>query len=353
MTDERRGFRFGMKSLLLVVTVLCIFLTTIAQPIAELRQERAILDQVAALGGRISTLGSVSRKPSLGRFVLACFDASYDRFYRYCIDLSGTKLKDDDLQHLARIHHIRELDLSNTHISDAGVRYLRKLESLQKLDLSGTRVTDRGIAQLNTIPTLALLQMARIQVSDAALERLDAELPYAHVCEQMAIAELKAAGVQVVDCARWVDVPIEDGSTVHAGSEAFEVVVGMNRAVSFAAQNVLRLGYLQSLREATFHTVTFGPEGLTALRPLGSLKVLSFWFTNLTDRDLESLERHRQLESLTIYKADEITGNGLAKLTTLTSLKKLRVSACKGITKEHVDALAQQLPDCSCEFSEY
>ena len=150
MTGSWRRFRFGMKSLLAATTLFCVVLALVAQPMVEARRQQRLLSRVGALGGRVSSLGSQSREPSFGRFVLATFDASYDRFTFYGLDFSGTNLRDDDLKVLAEIEHVKELNLSNTRISDDGLRHLANMEFLCRLDLGGTQVTDQGIAQLES-----------------------------------------------------------------------------------------------------------------------------------------------------------------------------------------------------------
>jgi len=341
-----------MKSLIMATTIVCVFLAVLAQPIIEARRQQRLLDHAARLGAKFTLLGSVSRESSLGRFLLAIFDASYDRFQLYGLDFSGTNLRDDELEQVVQINHIKQLNLDGTHISDTAFRHLDKLKFLARLDLGHTTVTNKGIAHLRNRRSLASLRVVGTKVSYEALDRLDAELPYAHFCEERAIEELKVAGIQVVAPARLVEVP-KALWHVEAGREAIMVVVGMNRRILLTAQDVVHLGYLQSLREMTFHTVSLGPDGLAALRPLAKLKNLSIWFVNLTDSDLKSLGRQSQLESMTIYGCDGITDAGLVELKTLINLKTLSIKACKGITKEGKSSLTRELPNCRCEFSEY
>ena len=187
-----------------------------------------------------------------------------------------------------------------------------------------------------------------------ALEQLEAKFPHANFCEERAIEELKAAGVQVVDFPRHIEGEPSGGfGIVRAGSEAVDAIVGMNRPATLTNVDVTRLGHLKSLRSMTLHTVTVGPEGIAAIQPLPKLKDLSIWFTNLSDKDLSSIAQHGELERLTIYDADGITDDGLACLKALTKLRHLRVGACSGISAAAISSLQQELPDCKCEFSKY
>jgi internalin A len=346
----RPRVRFGVRSLLTATTIACVLLALLAQPIIEARRQQSLLDQVAAQGAKITVIGSVNRESSLGRFVLGLFDASYSRVPLYVLDFSGTQLSDEELRPVAQITYIKELKLDGTQVSDAAFRHLGQLEFLERLDLGNTEVTDEGIAQLNDLRHLASLRVVGTKVSYDALERLDAELPYAHFCEERAIDESKAAGIQVVDPPRHVEAP-HDHSVIQAGREAVYAVIGMNRKISLTAQDVLHLGYLRSLHNLTFHTVTLGPAGLNALRPLPKLNELSISFVNLTDWDLKSLSKQLQLESLTLYECDGITDAGVAEFKTLKKLKTLSIKACRGVTKEAVSSLASELPSCQCDYS--
>jgi len=178
---------------------------------------------------------------------------------------------------------------------------------------------------------------------------------YAHFCEERAIEELKAVGVQVVHTPRYVEDtnPRDISGHFRAGEEAIDVIVGMNRKISLVGKDVAHLSHLSSLGELCFHGVTLGPDGLAPMKRLPKLKELEIYLTNLTDRDLKSVGRQTQLETLTIYGCPVITTEGLAHLKTLTQLKKLSVRSCNGIAKESLSALAQELPGCRLEFSEY
>ena len=323
----RRRLRFGMRSLLAIVTLACIILALVAHPMAEARRQQELVSQVAALGGRISVLGSIPREPSPGKFILAHFDSSYGRYPLYRLDFSGAKVTDYDLALLSRIDHIKELSLSGAQISDSGLRHLRNLKFLTKLDLGATNVTDRGLTNLKDLEVLASLNVMGTSVTYDALQFLDAALPYAHFCEERAIDELKAAGIQVTDPKRFVEGESSRGcGVVEAGRVASVVVVGMNPPISLTARDIINLGHLQSLPQMTFHSATLGPEGLTALRRLNELKRLCFWYVNLSDKDLDVLARQTQLESLTIHGCDEISEAALA-------------------------ALREQLPNCEIEWS--
>lgn len=257
-------------------------------------------------------------------------------------------MSDEELARILSIEHVRELNLSGTKITDAAIRLLNLCKFLERLDLSATAVTDKGVSQLSGQRNLASLRVFGSQVSYDALERLDAALPYAHFCEERAIEEAKAAGIQVVDIPRLHQSP-NGFHVVQSGGEAVSVIVGMNRRLSLTAQDVSHLGYLQSLQDLTFHTVTLAPDSLNTLPPLAKLKLLAIHSVNLTDDDLKSLAKQTQLESLTIHGCPGVTDAGIAELKTLVNLKELSIGSCPGVTKEGAASLGEELPNCACE----
>ena len=61
------------------------------------------------------------------------------------IDLSETKVTDDDLRLVSQLAELRTLNLHRTGISDAGVEHLVGLKHLTTLTLGDTRITNAGL----------------------------------------------------------------------------------------------------------------------------------------------------------------------------------------------------------------
>ena len=340
---EAGRFRFGMKSLFVATTMLCILLAMIAKPIMERRSQQALLDRVVAVGGKLSNRSFIQREFSPGRFLLSIADSSYNLTFLYGVDLNGAKVSDADLDWIVRLRYIKELKLANTQVTDAGVDQLRSLEYLSSLDLGGTRVTDRGVAALSNLRDLSSLRVINTAVTDEALAKLDATLPYAHFCEERAIEKLKAAGIQVVAFPRHVEGDMSRGNfVIRAGDEAIDADV---MTTILSSDNVRQLSHLQSLRKLHFRSVTMWPHGLTGLRPLAKMTSFEIYSTALTDKDLEAISRQTQLEKLTFYDCAGMTDEGLLHLRSLKNLKELVVDGCKGTTPAGKAALKSELPN--------
>ena len=336
-------FRFGMKSLFVATTLLCVLLAMIAKPIMERRSQQVLLDRIAALGGKLSNRSSIQHEFSPGRFLLSMVDSSYALAFLYGVDLSGAKVSDADLDWIVRLGYIKELKLANTQVTDAGVEQLRSLEYLSSLDLGGTRVTDRGVAALSNMRDLSSLRVIDTDVTDDALAKLDATLPYAHFCEERAIEELTASGIHIVAPPRFFEGDMSRGNfMIRSADEAIDVNVMMT---ILSSDNVQQLNQLHSLRKLHFRSVTMWPHGLAGLRPLAKMTSFEIYSTPLTDKDLEAISRQTQLEKLAFYDCAGMTDEGLLHLRSLKNLKELVVDGCKGTTPAGKSALKSELPN--------
>ena len=49
----------------------------------------------------------------------------------------------------------------------------------------------------------------------------------------------------------------------------------------------------------------------------------------------------------------DVTDAGIAELKTLVNLKELSIGSCPEVTKEGAASLAEELPNCECEHSQW
>ncbi len=111
----------------LVALVAIIFLPSLAR---ANENDDAAEKRVKELGGKTSRHEDLPGKPLKS------------------IDLSKTKVTDEDLKLMAKLNQLRILNLDNTVVSDAGLMNLPAVTSLSNLSLFGTKVTKEGVAKL-------------------------------------------------------------------------------------------------------------------------------------------------------------------------------------------------------------
>lgn len=346
-----------MKTLLLLVTALCLLLAYISEPLMVEHRNRRILAELASKGVRTSSVGLLNVDQTLRRTLVSYLGVpAYPHLY--ALDFSAAKLEEVDLSQLQQLYAVRDLNFCGTSLTDGLLEQLSDHPYLLKLDLSLTQVTDESVKSLTRFRNLASLNVLGTKVSYLTLEKLDGQLEFAHFAEERAIDEWIGNGFQADYALRHIN-HAQDGdagklslSTVTAGIKAEYAVVGMKGSpMPFSAKDVEHLNHLASLREIDFHQVHFGSEGLTKLKRLKHLRTMELWFVNLQDADLEALTRQTQLEKLEIHYADQITDDGIEHLPSLSNLTELKISNCPGVSEQAIDKLRQHLPNCQIEFS--
>jgi hypothetical protein len=93
------------------------------------------------------------------------------------IDLSGIRLTDAALEHIAGQSQLNWLSLHHTQITDAGLQQINPSLPLKWLDLSYTLVTDDGLSRLAALNRLEGLDLRGTRVTRKGLARMRQELP--------------------------------------------------------------------------------------------------------------------------------------------------------------------------------
>ncbi len=181
MTDKpkpkRRWLQFSLRTMMLVVTVFCVWLGITAK---RARDQKQTVEAIQDLGGTVfydfhyyehesdgQTAIDSSRDPSSPRWLRDWLGLDLFHRVRYVravkllqipqprigIDLLGpvpqatqfSKRIDEHMVHLAALHDLETLDLSHSSITDANLVHLESLTNLKLLFLMHTGVTDEGV----------------------------------------------------------------------------------------------------------------------------------------------------------------------------------------------------------------
>jgi hypothetical protein len=99
-----------------------------------------------------------------------------------CLSLWNTDIDDTALMHVADLVNLEQLILDGTKITDAGLIHLERLDKLEKwLGLHGTQVTDRGLEHLVKLKRLRSLNVGLTKVTPEGAQILQRALPEAHI----------------------------------------------------------------------------------------------------------------------------------------------------------------------------
>jgi tRNA A-37 threonylcarbamoyl transferase component Bud32 len=221
------------------------------------------LDAIAKLGGKISVDASGPGGPGLN------------------IDLSNTRVTDDDLAHLEGLNGILGLSLVNARITSRGLAHVRGLSGLRWLDLTGTQVDDEGLVEVRRFTRLVWLFLNDTRVSNAGMGRLEG------------LSQLQTLGLGGT---RVGDV----GLPQLAKLPQLRALGLYNTPVTDEAlKHVARLPLLEDLNLAN---VQVGDPGLAHLAALPRLRLLNLDGTKVSDAGLTPLGKLQKLEELYVRK---------------------------------------------------
>ena len=195
----RRWFRFSLRAMLLVVTLVAIWLGI---TVNQIQTQRAAVRQIQAAGGNvmfdyhnvaprtISTSGR-PRGPEWLRklFGPELFDRPvwvtlFDPPDEHWVDgvvqlpsikyllLSGEHVTDENVARLSGMTNLWELHLIQSSISDEALRTVGQLSSLRWLTITTAKISDTGIADLQGLKNLEELRISNVRLTDAAVAPL-------------------------------------------------------------------------------------------------------------------------------------------------------------------------------------
>lgn len=147
MATRRRWFQFSIRTLLGLVTLLCVALSMWVVPAERRRRAVAVIEK---LGGGVSFVRT-NESSSLDFLRRWLPHAYVDEAEVVDFNFSGIEVTDAGLANLQGLTSLQGLDLSNTQVSDAGLAHLQGLTSLRWLFLRKTEVTDAGVAKLRNV----------------------------------------------------------------------------------------------------------------------------------------------------------------------------------------------------------
>ena len=143
---RRRWFQYSLRTLLVLVTVLCVWLAVTAN---RARKQREAVAAIEAVGGVVyyEYQTKSGQKPPGPKWLRELIGDEY--FVSVVlVDFNETQVTDAGLMHLKGLTKLELLYLNRTQITDAGLEHLKGLTNLEDLWLNGTQVTDEGVKKL-------------------------------------------------------------------------------------------------------------------------------------------------------------------------------------------------------------
>lgn len=332
----RREFRFSLRSLFILTTLLCLGPGAyVAWEREQCRRGREIIARIVTLGGKVS--GNRQPRSAWLQTVIG------DDMFRCAqgISLDKSSVKDADLAQLSGLPYLENLNLMNTHLTDDGLASLSDLKNLRILFLIGTKVTDDGLAHVSGLSKLNMLQLTGTNVTDNGLVHLT---PLANL-ESLGLdgtavsdaglhhlpANLKTLGLSYTK--------VGDPGLSDLPADLKWLVLLSTKVTDEGMPAVSRLTKLENLN---LSGDPISDAGLKHLESLQELRHLVLDNTQVTDAGLISLSRLPNLEYLYLDNL-AITDAGLAQLEGLPNLKILVVTKTQ-VTAAGAAKLNKKLP---------
>jgi hypothetical protein len=167
---RRRWFRFSLRTLLVLVTVLSVPLGWIGWRLNHVRREHAAIALVENRGGKVSfDYGKILWVERAGEEVSfiphkrSWWEALTDKWFGERVsgvNLDNTQMS--DLSPLAEMKHLKVLFIFHTQVSDLSP--LAELKNLERLKLFNTQVSEEQVQELRqALPNCNIEHSSRVE----------------------------------------------------------------------------------------------------------------------------------------------------------------------------------------------
>jgi hypothetical protein len=316
-SDRRRWFRFGLRSLMIALTVLCVWL---GLKVNAARRQHAAVQAILQAGGEVSydyqivpiTLPGYTEDYNIDRKAVSSVPSWLrsvfgDDFFRNVTDVgfyhnipAGFDLnrlidlptirgvairanpaaeinvplrpiRDAELAVFGRLSRLHQLRLFGQEVEGPGMQSLVGLSHLRQLGLYGTIINDEGLKQIGKLTTLQNIMLTADRISDAGLQ-------YLSTIPKLNLDLMGPSVAQISD------------------------------------SRLAALGRLDNLDVLSFHKCHFIDENsLKRLHNMAQLKGLNFFECDITDTALQNLHGFTNLLNVHIEKS-HATAQGIREL---------------------------------------
>lgn len=166
---KRRYFRYSVRTLFIVATLLCVLLGTVVR---QARIQRFAVEAILEKGGEVVYLHqdtkSVAPGPEWLREIIG--DEYFFRVNR--VTFIFEKADDTALAVIGKLTDLKGLAIAEAQITSAGLKHLARLTDLESLELQDTLVTSDDLVNLKGLTYLKSLQLNNTKVTDDSIEHL-------------------------------------------------------------------------------------------------------------------------------------------------------------------------------------
>jgi len=173
---NRCFFRYSLRSLMLAVTVFCIWMGITAKRARDQREAVSILERDGSVFYEHQLpRNSPSNPPGPEWFRQLIGDDYF--FIVHSVVLRGPAIKNRRLAAIKRLTDVKNLALRIDQVTDSDLANLKGQINLESLSLNGKWITDAGLEHLHELANLRTLELGTTRISDEAVEKLRQALP--------------------------------------------------------------------------------------------------------------------------------------------------------------------------------
>jgi hypothetical protein len=324
--DPNRRFRFSLRKLLIVMTLVCVGLGLSlyrAQRYQALKRSTEAM--VTSLGGTIEQAGWADGPSPGANPISMLFGFGENTESRWNVKLAGKAIPPEQVRQLGRCGWIRILDLSDTRVGDTELNELANISKLRELKLVNTQITDAGVAQLKRLEHLYILDATGTAVTYDGLAELEKTFPDSNFREQLALARLNKSQSVTIN-GKWAlssDFPHPWVPTANS----IDLDQGDSRAISEV--DIADLRQLSNAEHFRIQGRSFPQGGLAFLADFKNLVEVGIFdtkFIGAHDDDLVTVAKLPKLKELALY-GNEFTNDGMRHLSSAHQIQSLRFTA--------------------------
>ncbi|MEX2142884.1 MAG: hypothetical protein WD894_26745 [Pirellulales bacterium] len=339
---RRRWLRFSLRTMLIVITVLSVWLGV---KVDQARKQKRAVDTLRAFGadiryehhrGKNGLLHNADNELNVPAWARQLCGDDFFQTVRgiYFLQLQRPKqtrphrITDEELKCLADLPHLERLYIDNAPITDAGLAHLRHPEYLREVNLRQTKVGDDFVRRLSDSERLQVLVLDGTKVTDESL----AELSGVATLLSLSLEGTKTGDRALAAFAERELVVLRPGSqTTDAGLQQFKTLAKIE---DFEAQHCQITGEafrgfrLPKADEIHLRNCAVSDDDLPPLvQAVRDVRVLSLSGCSITDGGLHYLRRLGKTEIL-ILSNTKVQGRSLQQLSTLPALQGISLRGC-------------------------
>lgn len=300
-TKPRRWLRYSLRTLLVTVTLACVWLGMVVN---RAEQQRRTVAALRALGNQVEYDTPYTHplgEPSNWRWLRSWIGNDYFDNVTYAslrhgvddkllqrvrylrgvkhLDINGPVVTDEGMAAIAGVASLESLSIYTRDVTDEGVRALSTMRNLQGVLLRAPKVTDRGLRCLSQMTWLESLHLVDAKVTDDGLVLLDK------------LSSLETLGIE--------QEHIREPAAPHVTDRGMQIVARM-----------------PNLQRLYIHSDCITDEGLAQLAPMRGLRDLHIQCNRplYTEEGVEALQSKLPMLSVTHSAWSPMRGQAVGRL---------------------------------------